>query len=70
MAGDICRNGLHERVEGALTCAPCKRIANRRYDTSEKGLAAHREAYARYALSTGGMLRRLRYHARRAGVTP
>ena len=56
----LCRNNLHERPEGIRTCVPCKRVANRRYDASVKGQAAHLVAYQRYRYSTKGILRDLR----------
>lgn len=67
MAEDaLCRNGLHPIVSGARTCLPCKRMANRRYDTSSKGLLAHRDAYRRYRYSTKGMLASVRSELQRA----
>ena len=67
MSGDtLCRKGLHDRPPGTLTCVPCKRIANHRYDISPKGAAAHRGAYQRYAYSTKGILRNLSSQTRRA----
>ena len=64
----LCRNKLHERPAGIRTCRPCKRAANRRYDTSPKGRAAHLDAYRRYNYSTKGLLNRLRAETKAAGV--
>ena len=64
----LCRNKLHERPAGIRTCRPCKRAANRRYDTSPKGRTAHSDAYRRYNYSSKGLLRQLRTQTRAAGL--
>jgi len=76
VAEETCRRG-HPRTPKSTyffpglnkrTCVVCRRTANQRYQASPRGREKHADTDWRYAHSTKGMLRTLRFETRKAGA--